>query len=370
MASEPTPTLAAAADETAANALREAHALHQHGDHAGAATLLRALLLQQPQQIDALCNLAICHQHLGQHAEVLALAERVLALRPELPLALDLLTKALHRLGREAEATSAGTRALLAKDRACPAAPAGWAPPAGTPQAFANMPGKRPVIAFSLWGTQPRHLRGALRNALLTPDLFPAWTLRFYLDETVPAAFVAALHSLQVETCLMPAGQSLRQRLCWRFGVANDAGVGRFLVRDADSVFSVREVAAVQAWCESGRWFHVIRDWWTHTELMQAGLWGGVAGVLPPLAPLLASYAPSANDPPNIDQRFLRDRVWPLLRDHCLAHDRCFTPPGSVALPPAPGNFHIGQDEFSAHPRRQQALLQAWIRQLPCLALP
>jgi hypothetical protein len=42
--------------------------------------------------------------------------------------------------------------------------------------------------------------------------------------------------------------------------------------------------------------------------------------------------------------------------------------PGSTPLPPAEGHFHIGQDEFTAHPRRQQALLQAWVHQLPCLA--
>jgi len=27
-------------------------------------------------------------------------------------------------------------------------------------------------------------------------------------------------------------------------------------------------------------------------------------------------------DTPNIDQIFLRDRVWPLLRGQCLVHDR------------------------------------------------
>ncbi len=31
---------------------------------------------------------------------------------------------------------------------------------------------------------------------------------------------------------------------------------------------------------------------------------------------------PATMDTPNIDQIFLRDRVWPLIRGQCLVHDR------------------------------------------------
>ena len=327
---------------------------------------------QQPEHVEALSNLAVCRQRLGQHDEVARLSRQVLALRADHPLSLDLLSKSLFYLGRESEAAAAGTASLVAKDRACPATPARWQLPNVSPQDFAGRPGKRQVIAFSLWGAHPRYLRGALRNALLTPDLYPEWTLRFHVDDSVPADFLDALRSLHAEVAMQPAGQTLRQRLCWRFQVANDPTVGRFLVRDADSVFSLREVALVQAWCASDRWFHVIRDWWTHTDLMLAGLWGGVAGVLPKLSERLARYQHNQAETPNVDQWFLRDRVWSLVRPSCLVHDRMFSMPGSQR-PPAPppnGNFHIGQDEFAAHRRRQEDLLQAWIRQLPCLALP
>jgi hypothetical protein len=55
-------------------------------------------------------------------------------------------------------------------------------------------------------------------------------------------------------------------------------------VRDADSVLNLRERLAVDDWLASGRWFHIMRDWWSHTDLVLAGMWGGVAGVLPPCA--------------------------------------------------------------------------------------
>ena len=200
--------------------------------------------------------------------------------------------------------------------------------------------------------------------------LFRSWCLRVHADDSVPAPFLEALRALQVDLRLQPAGQTLRQRQCWRFAVADDPAVGRYLVRDADAVISPREAALVEAWVGSGRHFHVIRDWWTHTEPMLAGLWGGVVGALPPMAEALARSDPGHDEDPGADQTFLRTRVWPRVRRHVLVHDRCFSMPGSLRVPAPMGAFHIGQDEHAAHPRRQRALLAAWIERLPCLQDP
>ena len=40
---------------------------------------------------------------------------------------------------------------------------------------------------------------------------------------------------------------------------------------------------AVDEWLTSGRYFHVMRDWFIHTDLIIAGMWGGVGGALPSL---------------------------------------------------------------------------------------
>ena len=227
------------------------------------------------------------------------------------------------------------------------------------------------MIAFSIWGSNPRYLRGALRNALLIPDLYPGWQARFHLDTTVPLEFKELLQSLGAEVRLMHAGQTMRQKLCWRFQVANDPAVGRFLVRDCDSVVNQREVAAVQQWLASERWFHVMRDWWSHTDPILAGLWGGVAGVLPDLTALLSTYRPPAKETANVDQWFLRDLLWGSIRPLALVHDRCFRNEGSVPWPdPDPvGNRHVGQNEFGAQRPQQAAWLRAWIRRTPCLQL-
>lgn len=59
----------------------------------------------------------------------------------------------------------------------------------------------------------------------------------------------------------------------------DDPTIKRFLIRDADSIVSHREKAAVDAWLKSDKWFHLMRDNYSHTELILAGMWGGCTGI-------------------------------------------------------------------------------------------
>ncbi len=355
-------------------ALQFAYYLFLLGDLATAEQVLRRLLGMHPDDPAVLENLAVAISHQGNRAEEAApLFERVCALRPESANAWDGLAHALANCGREEEARQAGERALALKTDAAAPLP-GWKPPNGSPQGFLQRPGQANrinCISFSIWGNNPRYLRGALRNALLIPELYPGWQARFHLDDTVPEEFRGLLQSLGAELRLLPAGQSLRQKLCWRFQVANDPGVGRFLVRDCDSVVNQREVRAVQQWLESDRWFHVMRDWWSHTDPILAGMWGGIAGVLPDLEALLEAYQPAAQETANIDQWFLRDVLWGSIRPLALIHDRCYRSDGSQPWPdPTPADTrNVGQDEFAAHRDAQAAWLAPWIARHGCLQL-
>ena len=272
--------------------------IFQLGDLPGAELFLRQLLQVHPEDLEILENLAAVLSRQKKATEAVSILEQVVARSPGSANAWDGLAASLARLERFAEARAAGERSLALKTEAGRPLPS-WQPPAGSPQQHLERPGRqqrRDVIAFSIWGSNPRYLRGALRNALLIPDLYPGWQARFHLDTTVPLEFKELLQSLGAEVQLMPAGQSMRQKLCWRFQVANDPAVGRFLVRDCDSVVNQREVAAVQQWLASECWFHVMRDWWSHTDPILAGMWGGIAGVLPDLTALLSAYKPPAKE--------------------------------------------------------------------------
>ncbi|MBI5275027.1 MAG: tetratricopeptide repeat protein [Burkholderiales bacterium] len=324
------------------------------GDPGAAARFLQRARAQHPKHFEVLINLAACLHRTGRFAESLACADEALVLRPDDIRVLDTRCTVLARLGRHAEASEAGSRVLQLKDETTSPPDPAWRLPDATVADWVAMPGKRPVIAFSLWGDKPRYLRGALDNMLGAARIYPGWHAVFFVDDTLPAETRSQLQELGAELRVESPGQTTRQKLAWRFKIANDPTVGRFLVRDVDSVVNDRERLAVDEWLASGRWFHVMRDWWTHSELVLAGMWGGVAGVLPDLTAMLDAYRPGFAETPNVDQWFLRDRVWGYLRTSCLVHDRCFQPPGAQPWPgPLPeGNLHVGQDEYAV--RRQQ----------------
>jgi tetratricopeptide (TPR) repeat protein len=345
--------------------------MFQRGDWAAAAGCLTLQHATDPASDQVLLNLAACLSRAGRTQEAVDRARDYVARHDDEPLAWDVLSSGLYTLGQLADAAEAGTRSLVLKDRLSVAAhrAAGGTTAAALPSKPHDAVATQDVIAFSLWGAQPRYLWGALDNLLAARSLFPGWQPRIYLDDTVPAAWQAAFVELGAVLQPQPRGQTLRQRLCWRFHVANDPAVRRFLVRDIDSVLNPRDHAAVAAWLASGRRFHAMRDWWTHTDLILAGMWGGTAGVLPSIEALLDQYRPRAMETPNVDQWFLRDCVWPLLRDDCLVHDRCFHPPGRQPWPvPAPaGNLHVGQNEHATRLPEQRARIQAWLSRLPPL---
>ena len=341
------------------------------GHHAQALIMMDQSHRLAPDNADTLRHLSVLNGRLRKHARAVSWAQKALKLAPEDPVCLDMLASALPHLNRFSEARAAGTRALIEKDQRAMAQARprrDWQLAAPRPSAGQHRIGTLPnVVAFSLWGTQPRYLRGALRNALQAPQVLPGWTLRFYVDATVPPDFLALLREQGAQVVVQPGTRpaSLRQRLSWRFQVANDPEVGYFLCRDADAVIGAREAASVNAWLDGEAHFHVIRDWWSHTDLMLAGLWGGVAGLLPSLKIMMRLYQAPAMETRNIDQWFLRDRVWPLVRQSVCMHDRFFSMPGSQpppGPPPTEGTTdHIGQDEHAANPSAQAQALKHWL---------
>jgi len=349
-------------------ALQLAYYLFLVGDAAGAALFLERVIKDYPSDAELLRNLSVCQSRSGQYQQALNTLDKLLLLSPEDPLVFDTFTACLSQLGQYTKASETGTKSLTLKDLAQKEVLSDeWKLPPEKPSTWVS--GKKNIISFSLWGGNARYLRGALDNALAVSQVYPGWIARFYVDESVPRVFVEELRSLGSEISIEPLNQSDRFRLAWRFKVANEKDVGYFLVRDVDSVLNHRERKAVDDWIESGKWFHVMRDWWTHTDLMLAGMWGGVAGVLPDINKLLIEYRSSTLETPNIDQWFLRDCVWRYVRTSCLTHDRCFSMRGNTKWPEdnPPGNLHVGQDEFAVRKDEQSIRLAKWINKFPNL---
>jgi tetratricopeptide (TPR) repeat protein len=318
-----------------------------------------------PDNLQIILNLGVTLGLAGDHAGALRQLDDYLARGGNELTALDSLASNHHMLGNFDEARKYGRASLEAKDKASRSK--------GRLRKPAPDVSHRPrIIAFTLWGANPRYLRGALHNASVAPRVYPGWICRFWIDQSVPVDLTDALRSCGAEIVACDASEPPHLRLCRRFLVSDDGQAGYFIVRDCDSLVSMREAAAVDEWLASGKSFHVMRDWWTHTDTMLAGMWGGIAGVLPPMSELVESYTSGHVMTANWDQWLLRDRVWGLIRNECLVHDRFYQATDARPFPgPNPeDNRHVGQDEFAVRRTEQEAFLAPWADRVPSLQLP
>lgn len=88
----------------------------------------------------------------------------------------------------------------------------------------------------------------------------PALTRVITVGDEVNPIVVSALTERGAEVLPIPAGHPANFGMLWRFTVADDARVHRFVVRDVDSRLNYRERFAVEEWVQSGKAVHVMRD--------------------------------------------------------------------------------------------------------------
>lgn len=350
--------------ESAELALQLGYYMFLDGAYGPAREILETAESRFPDNPQLLLNLAVLQSRTSGHAEARRTLERYIELGGHEPSAYDGLCAACHKLGDDEAARGWGERAIEEKGRIAASTSPGFA------LSEPRQDGRK-IISFSLWGTNPRYLRGALHNLVRAGFVYPGFKCRFYVDASVPSDLLDALQSAGAELKMDDGEPSNRHRLTRRFLVADDPDVARYLVRDCDSLVNAREAAAVSAWLDSGKPFHVMRDWWTHTDPILAGMWGGTGGVLPSIAPMIEAYRAKEIETPNWDQWFLRDRIWPSIREASLVHDRLFVTEGSRPFPgilPA-GNLHVGQNEFAVRKAEQAAELARFKTSVPSLKL-
>lgn len=321
-------------------------------DLTGGIGILRDGLAHFPDDPALHENLGVFLLASGQFAAAVAACRQALTLGSVSPNVHDCLCDALNQLGQIDAAVQAGRLALEAKDRMFGGRNPLVVIPANPPPRFnAGNPAEN-VIAYSLWGNEPRYQVPLLESIRILPHLFPAWSIRVYFDTTVDHNYVTDLgrRGVQLRQMILPRGQPAHRRLLWRFEAIRDPSVKRFLIRDADSLLTIKERVAVDAWLRSDCYFHAMRDWYTHTDLILAGMWGGVGNILPSPTELFRAHTNWRIENDHIDQDILSDTVWPTIRHSLLIHDSIFAGTvGGIPFPPfgeLPAGSHIGQNAF------------------------
>jgi len=175
------------------------------------------------------------------------------------------------------------------------------------------------VISFGLYGSTEKYTVGAIRNTELAKIYFPGWTCRFYCTSDVPKEVIEKLTQNGAEIVSIPDGEGYISGMFWRFLVAVDAKVDRFIVRDVDSRLNSREAMAVHEWIESGYAVHLMRDHVNHCHEMNGGMWGAVKGSMSFLKSKMDKW--KSKDQYFQDMNFLKEEIWPEIEDKQIAHD-------------------------------------------------
>tara|TARA_R100000152_G_C6768793_1_gene194387 strand:+ start:128 stop:781 length:654 start_codon:yes stop_codon:yes gene_type:complete len=179
----------------------------------------------------------------------------------------------------------------------------------------------RKIISFSLWGDDKKYTIGALRNAELALSIYPGWICRFYLGKSVPLDISEELQEFSNSEIINMNEKGDWTGMFWRF-LAADHLSDIVLSRDTDSRLNKREKAAVDEWLNSDKDFHIMRDHPYHATEILGGMWGCRNGILHGIADLINDY--QKGDFWQVDQNFLREKIYPLAKDRSHVHDEYF----------------------------------------------
>jgi len=212
------------------------------------------------------------------------------------------------------------------------------------------------VISFSLWGDNPKYTIGALYNAELTPEIYPGWISRFYVGTSTPSNVGRKLEKLGSEVIYMNESGDWRG-MFWRFYTAAEDDVEIMLSRDADSRLNLREKAAVYEWLASDKDFHIMRDHPAHSAPIMGGMWGARGSILRDIKKMIDQY--QKGDFWQVDQNFLRDQVYPIIRNRACVHDEFFE---KKPFPTVRQNYEFVGDVFDENNVRHPEYWKAFGR--------
>lgn len=222
------------------------------------------------------------------------------------------------------------------------------------------------IIAYSLWGENPKYTLGAIVNVQVARKIYPGWITRFYCGTSVPENIVEQLRDNGAEIVHKDEA-SCPYGTFWRFEAMTDKSIERVIFRDTDSRLNEREHAAVEEWIDSGLMGHIMRDHPNHAMLMLAGMWGCRPIIGFDFVQEIEAFKPI--DSFFEDQRFLGEIIYPLLcRYGVLIHDSFFHHEAfSKSFPcPRAQNYAFVGEIFDAYGERswEWQLIQEFDRSL------
>lgn len=177
------------------------------------------------------------------------------------------------------------------------------------------------LISFSLWGNNLKYCIGAIRNAELIKDIYPNWTARFYIHKDVNKSYVDQINNLGAQVKIMDENPSW-EGMMWRYFPINDEDIELFISRDTDSRLNMREKNAVDAWINSDKNFHIMRDHPYHGFPILGGMFGARKQGFEIIRDSMSQF--KFENRYGTDYTFFSDMLFPKIKDDSLIHDEFF----------------------------------------------
>jgi protein O-GlcNAc transferase len=178
------------------------------------------------------------------------------------------------------------------------------------------------LISFCLWGDNPVYNIGAIRNAELAKEIYPDWVCRYYVGKSTPTNTIEKLKTFDNVEIVEMDEEGDWTGMFWRFYPASEESVDVVIVRDCDSRLNLREKDAVLEWLESDKGFHIMRDHPAHGTEILGGMWGSKKGVIKNMKQMIDEFI--KGNFWQVDQNFLREKIYPIVKNNCLVHDEYF----------------------------------------------
>jgi len=187
------------------------------------------------------------------------------------------------------------------------------------------------VISFCLYGNKPIYIVGMSENLLLANTIFHDWEVRIYYNKSVHKHYIDELKDQGANTifCENIDEDNLFnwEGMFWRMFPFNENDVDIWISRDADSRLSTREKNLIDEWINSNKTLHTIRDHKCHFNNIMGGMFGINNKLYRKkyesinIKQFIKDNQEKYKDKTyNIDQLFLNDKIWNILKNDHLAH--------------------------------------------------
>ena len=188
------------------------------------------------------------------------------------------------------------------------------------------------VISFCLYGNKATYILGMIENIKIAKNIYKNWDIYIYFNETVSENYIKKYLELGAK-CIKCQNLSKNKMnfegMLWRYMPLDEKDVEFWISRDADSRLSQREFNLVEEWMKSNKTLHVIRDHRCHFNCIMGGMFGinnklyreKYSGKIKTIRETIKDlYKYFKERPYNVDQIWLNDKFWNVLKDDNIAH--------------------------------------------------